>query len=71
MDILSTSSSKRNIWTDEMESYTEKKKKKSQGDFRNFKILSRHFDHKAHLCDSTIFHKLLNNNSKNFNSVSS
>ena len=69
MDTLSTSSSKRNIWKDEMESYTEKKKKK-QGDFRNFKILSRHFHHKPHLCDSTIFHTLVNNNSKNSNSVS-
>lgn len=68
MDTLSTSSSKRNIWKDQMESYTEKKK---QGDFRNFKSLSRHFHHKPRLCDSNIFHKLVNNNNKNSNSVSS
>ena len=30
MDTLSTSSSKRNIWKDEMESYTEKKKKSKE-----------------------------------------
>ena len=35
-DILSTSSSKRNIWTDEMESYTEKKKGKEISEILRF-----------------------------------